>query len=240
MYGRTDQYQTTAFDSTYLASTTFDRSVYYSGFTFTLGTIYEGIADLLNIQALHSFTIGVTLTTGCSLNADIQRTYSESSYISGDSTVTENGTSGIPLSLGLGLSYVYHNRYRFLGDLVAENWGNIKYVGLDTVGHRNSLRASLGFEALPEKDADTFVKRIVYRAGIAYNATYYEINGVGINEFTISGGLGLPMGPESQLNIGLQIGLRGSTDNHLEKDTIVRLSVAVSATEIWFLRFEEE
>ncbi len=56
----------------------------------------------------------------------------------------------------------------------------------------------------------------------------------------ISGGLGLPMGPESQLNIGLQVGIRGSTNNYLQKDTIVRLSVAVSATEIWFLRFEEE
>jgi len=48
------------------------------------------------------------------------------------------------------------------------------------------------------------------------------------------------MGPESQLNIGLQVGVRGSTDNYLQRDTIVRLSVAVSATEIWFLRFEEE
>ena len=48
------------------------------------------------------------------------------------------------------------------------------------------------------------------------------------------------MGPESQVNIGLQVGLRGSTDNHLQKDTIVRLSVAVSASEIWFLKFDEE
>ncbi len=85
-----------------------------------------------------------------------------------------------------------------------------------------------------------FGRRIVYRAGFAYNSTYYQINGVGINEFLVSGGLGLPMGPESQLNIGLQVGVRGSTDNHLQKDTIIRLSVAVSASEIWFLRFEEE
>jgi hypothetical protein len=56
----------------------------------------------------------------------------------------------------------------------------------------------------------------------------------------MTGGLGLPMGYESWLNIGLQVGLRGTTDNRLQKDIIVRLSVAVSASEIWFLKFDEE
>ena len=240
MYGRIDQYQTTSFDSTYLTSAAFDRSVYYSGFALTIGTIYEGIAELLNVPALSSFTVGFTLTTASSLDADTQRTYPGSSYFSTDSIVAESGKARLPLSLGIGFSYLYHDRYRFLGDLVTENWGSTKYFGSHPAELRNSLRTSFGFEALPEKNADTFVKRIVYRAGIAYNSTYYQIDGVGINEFTLSGGLGLPMGPESQLNIGLQVGMRGSTNNYLQKDTIVRLSVAVSATEIWFLRFEEE
>jgi len=240
MYGRTQQYQTTLFDNTEFIPTTFDRSVYYSGFTFTLGTIYEGLADLLQVSALRPLTIGVTVTTASSLDADIQRTYPSSSYFSTDSTVSEKGTAGLPLSLGFGFSYLHQNRYRFLGDIVTENWGSTQYFGMPSVNLRNSLRTSLGFEAIPAKDADSFWKHIIYRAGIAYNSTYYQINGVGINEFLVSGGLGLPMGPESQLNIGLQIGVRGNTDNHLQKDTIVRLSVAISASEIWFLKFDEE
>jgi hypothetical protein len=240
MYGRTEQYQTIAFDTTAYTPTTFDRSTYYSGFTLTLGIIYEGLSNLIDVPALRSLTFGFTVTTGSSLDADVQRTYPSSSYISGDSTVTEDGTAGLPLSLGFGLSYVLQNRYRFLGDIVTENWGSTQYFGLPSVDLRNSLRASLGFEAMPAKDASTFWNRIVYRAGVGYNSTYYQINGIGINEFLISGGVGLPMGPESQLNIGLQVGVRGSTDNHLQKDTIVRLSVAISASEIWFLKFEEE
>ena len=121
-----------------------------------------------------------------------------------------------------------------------DNWASTKYFGLPPVNIRNSVRTSFGFEAIPAKDADSFMKRIVYRAGIAYNSTYYEINGVGINEYVLSGGLGLPMGLESQLNIGLQVGIRGSMDNHLQKDTMIRLSVALSASELWFLKFEEE
>jgi hypothetical protein len=240
MYGRTRQYQTIAFDNTTLVPTTFDRTAYYSGFTCTLGTIYEGVATLLNVPALRTLTMGLTLTTASSLDANIRRTYQASSYFAGDSTTAEDGTAGLPVSIGFGLSYVHQNRYRFLGDVVTEPWGSTKYLGSTPENIRNSLRTSLGFEALPAKDADTFLKRLVYRAGFAYNSTYYQINGVGINEFLASGGLGIPVGPESQLNIGFQIGVRGSMDNHLQKDTIVRLSVAISASEIWFLKFDEE
>ena len=240
MFGRTRQYQTIAFDSTDYASTIFDRATYYSGFTLTLGTIYESVGTLIDVPALRSLSVGFTLTTASSLDAEIQRTYPLSSYFYNDSTSSETGTAGIPLSLGFGFSYLYQNQYRFLGDIVIDNWASTKYFGLPPVNIRNSVRTSFGFEAIPAKDADSFMKRIVYRAGIAYNSTYYEINGVGINEYVLSGGLGLPMGLESQLNIGLQVGIRGSMDNHLQKDTMIRLSVALSASELWFLKFEEE
>jgi hypothetical protein len=234
MYGRTRQYQTSSFDSSYYTSTTFDRTIYYSGFTFTLGAIYEGIDQLLGLPSLHNLSLGLTLGTASSLDANAERIYSE-----GDTT-NQNGTADIPLSVGLGFSYLHQNRYRFLGDFVFENWGNLKPFVLDPVTLRNSYRTSIGFEAIPEKGADTFWKRIFYRAGLAYNSTYYQINGVGINEVLMSGGVGLPMGPESWINIGLQVGLRGTTDNNLQKDIIVRLSVAVSASELWFLKFDEE
>jgi hypothetical protein len=234
MYGRTRQYQTSSFDTGDYTSTTFDRTIYYSGFTFTVGAIYEGIDQLLNLPALHNLSLGLILRTASSFDANAERIYSE-----GDTT-NQNGTADIPLSAGFGLSYLHQNRYRFLGDFVFENWGNLKPFALDPVTLRNSYRASIGFEAIPEKEADTFWKRIFYRAGFAYNSTYYQINGVGINELLMSGGVGLPMGPESWLNIGLQVGLRGTADNSLQKDIIIRLSVAVSASEIWFLKFDQE
>jgi hypothetical protein len=105
---------------------------------------------------------------------------------------------------------------------------------------RNSFRTGIGFEAIPSKGADTFWKRIYYRAGFAYNSTYYKIHDVGINEFIMSGGVGLPIGPESRLNIGVQVGVRGSIDNKLQKDTIFRLSIAISASELWFQKYEED
>jgi hypothetical protein len=234
MYGRTRQYQVSGFDNGDYTSTTFDRTIYYSGFTFMFGAIYEGIGQLLNLPSLHNLSLGLTLGNASSLDANVERIFSV-----GDTT-NQNGTANIPLSIGFGLSYLHQNRYRFLGDFVVENWGNLKPFALDPVTLRNSYRTSIGFEAIPEKGADTYWKRMFYRAGLAYNSTYYQINGVGINELLMTGGVGLPMGYESWLNIGLQVGMRGTTDNNLQKDIIVRFSVAVSASELWFLKFDEE
>jgi hypothetical protein len=234
LYGRTRQYQTISFDDGTYSSADVDRSIYYSGFTFTLGAIYEGVDQLLNVPSLHNLSLGLTITTASSLDADVYRIYS------GTDTLIQKGQTDIPLSLGLGLSYLHQSRYRFLGDIVLENWGKLKSFALDPTTLRNSYRTGIGFELVPIRGADSYWKRIFYRAGVAYNSTYYQVNGVGINELLFSGGVGLPMGPESWLNIGLQVGLRGTTDHRLQKDMIVRLSAAVSASEIWFLKFDEE
>jgi hypothetical protein len=234
LYGRTRQYQKISFDDASYSNAEIDRSIYYSGFTFTLGTIYEGIGQILNMPSLRNLSLGVTMTTASSLDADAYRIYS------GTDTLIQKGPADIPLSLGFGLSYLHQNRYRFLGDIVLENWGNLKPFILDPTTLRNSYSTGIGFEVVPMRGADSYWKRIFYRAGVAYNSTYYQVNGVGINELLFSGGVGLPMGPESWLNIGLQVGLRGTTDSRLQKDMIIRLSAAVSASEIWFLKFDEE
>ncbi len=234
IYGRTRQYQASNFENINFSSTTFDRSTYYSGFTFTLGTIYESIDKLLNLPSLHNLSIGLTLTTASSLDAQEQKIYA------GSDTAFHRGTFDLPFSVGLGLSYLHHDRYRFLSDLVFENWGSTKYFGSHPTELRNSLRTSIGFESIPSREADTFWKRISYRTGFIYNSTYYKINDVGINELLISGGVGLPMGPESKFNVSLQVGMRGSTDKKLQKDTIIRLSVDISVSELWFLKFDEE
>jgi hypothetical protein len=234
LYGRTRQYQISTFDDVNYTTTSFDRSIYFSGFSFTLGAVYEGVDQLLSLPSLHNLSLGLTIRNAVSLDADAERIYSESD------TTFQNGSAEMPLSLGLGLSYIHQGRYRFLGDFSFENWGNLKPFSLDPVPLRNSFRTGIGFEIMPAKGADSYWKRVFYRVGVAYNSTYYQVNGTGINEILMSGGVGLPLDLDSWINIGLQVGVRGTTDNKLQKDTIMRLSVSISASELWFLKFDEE
>lgn len=240
MYGRTRQYQTAYFDNPSYVAPAFDRSTFFSGFTFTIGSIYEGVGKSLDVPFFNDLSVGLTITTSASLDADENRIYPGAAYRGYDSTVISHGSMELPVTIGLGIAYLHKDRYRFLGDFVFEKWESTKYFGDYQAEIRNSYRTSVGFEVAPLKGADTYWKHIFYRAGFAYHSTYYKIHGIGINEILLSSGVGLPIGPESQLNIGVQIGIRGSTENRLQKDTIFRLSVAISASELWFQKYEEE
>ena len=121
-----------------------------------------------------------------------------------------------------------------------QNWADAKYFGAHLSELRNSTRAGIGFETIPSSDAGSYLKRVVYRAGFVYHSTYYQINGSGIDEYLICAGIGLPIAPGTHLNIALQGGVRGSSSSVLQKDTIIRFSIALSASEAWFIRFEEE
>ncbi|MEX0737140.1 MAG: hypothetical protein WD182_06830, partial [Bacteroidota bacterium] len=68
----------------------------------------------------------------------------------------------------------------------------------------------------------------------------YKIIGTPINEYFVTVGMGLPIGPDARINVGLHAGIRGATTANLQRDTILRLTLSLSASEAWFLTFEEE
>jgi hypothetical protein len=236
IYGSIRQYQTYLLYS----YSYFDRSAFFSGFSFTIGGIYEHIGDIINLPSLEDASIGSFVTTSATLDVDEYRTYPNIGYYGYDSTFSRHGTAQLPLTFGVGVSYPFKNFYRIVGDFVYDKWKSTKYFDAYQADLRNSFRISAGFEISPSKDVYNYWKRLFYRFGLAYNATYYNIHNIGINEFLVSGGLGFPFGQDSRLNVALQIGLRGTVNDNLQKDTIVRLSVGITTSEIWFRQIEED
>jgi len=235
IFGHTRQYINTHFDDPTYTDAQIDRDAYLSGATFTGGIILDSLGEVLGIPFLRTLSIGAVATSSTTLLVHETRYYS-----SVDTTIADDGDTGLPLSLGLGLSYLANGRYQFIADVYGQQWSAVKYFGAAMPQVRNNLRASAGVEIIPDKDADTYARRIVYRAGAFYHSTYFDINGQGINEFFVAAGVGLPVAVDSHLNIGLQLGTRGSTANGLQRDTLFRLSLSISGSEAWFLEYKEE
>ncbi|HVN47864.1 MAG TPA: hypothetical protein VMU30_03470 [Bacteroidota bacterium] len=242
IYGRLEQYQDLTFTNTDLASDQFDRSAYYRGVNVTFGLLYHGFQDIFNQPSLAPLTFGFIFSNASTFDVEEDRYYT-----SIDTTATVSGTSTFPYTLGFGLSYTWKDRYLFTGDVVFQNWGSTKYFDAARVDElddgqlaiiQNATRAGFGVEIAPPHDV--YSSNMIYRMGVTYNSTYYNIRNHPINEYDISGGIGIPIGPDSRLNIGLQYGVRGTTIDNLQKDSIVRLSIGISASELWFFRIEEE
>lgn len=220
-------------------NSTIQRSDFYSGFNVTIGGIYEGFGNLVGSKALEPLAIGFVLSTPTSLsiNRESILTTSEST----DTTSKNIGHVDLPVAYGAGVSYLFANRYTVTGDVYHQQWQDAKFFGATLPEARNTTRIAVGFEAAGLHEiSSSYFQRIAYRAGFYYNSTMYQFNGTPIDEYFVTGGIGLPVGPDAKLDITLHLGTRGATSNGLQRDTILRLTVSVSASEIWFMKVEDE
>jgi len=236
--GRIRHTTTLSFADASYQNSDLDRNSHYAGSTFTLGGIYQGFADLFSNETLRPLSLGFVVTTPAALDLrEEQFTTTGSAF---DTTSIRYGTADIPLSIALGVSYVLSERYLVAADIALQDWSAAKSFGSHPEELRNSLRIATGIEIIPRKNADTYLGRTIYRAGFSYNSTYYKVANQGIDALFLTLGLGLPIGAESRLNLGFQVGINGTTDNGLQKDTIFRVTASVSASEMWFLKYEED
>ncbi|MBM4161906.1 MAG: hypothetical protein FJ217_12520 [Ignavibacteria bacterium] len=238
LFGRIRQFGRFGFaDPTFLDSE-ISRSDFHSGFSFTAGAIYEGLSDLLNAPSLSPLTLGFVLTTPTTLSVERESVFSTAESF--DTTATSSGKVDVPLGFGFGASYLLASRYYLTADAYHQSWGSAKFFGVHPAELRNSTRVGVGFESLPQRETASFLQRVAYRAGFYYNSTYYTFNNSPVDEWFVTGGFGVPIGPEARINIGLHLGFRGTTSNNLQRDTIFRLSLSLSANEAWFIRIEED
>ncbi|APY07991.1 hypothetical protein BWZ20_06600 [Winogradskyella sp. J14-2] len=137
---------------------------------------------------------------------------------------------GKPQSWFIGAEYTHQNTSRFSNPFYSN----------DVSTFENASQVSLGGFYIPDFDAFTgYFKRVVYRAGINFANTGLVVKNESIKEFGISFGLGLPVGqrsrdPFSNLNLGLEIGKRGTTNNNLIQENFINFNVSLSLNSRWF------
>ena len=67
--------------------------------------------------------------------------------------------------------------------------------------------------------------------------TGLSLNGEAVNEFGISFGVGLPIkNTGSSVNLGFEIGRRGTTDNDLIRENYFKFTLGLAIFERWFLQ----
>jgi hypothetical protein len=106
---------------------------------------------------------------------------------------------------------------------------------------KNSLRASFGVQIVPNAlDYNNYFRRVKYRFGMAFTNTYLQMNGKQLNDFGVSFGAGFPIRKsqtdlsKGMVNVGIEIGKRGTTEMNLLQENYVRFTVSMSIYDLWF------
>ena len=116
-------------------------------------------------------------------------------------------------------------------------------IGNSAFKYGESNKFSVGGFYLPKINSiSSYFNRITYRAGVRIEDTGLLVNGGGlsnnftsIKDFGINFGLGLPLGNRlSNINVGVEYGQRGTTDNNLIQENYFNFRLSLSLNDIWF------
>ena len=227
-------------DSVFIFGTKVESKVKGGDFVFDYGLQYD-----INLNNSTQATIGITYANKFDLNS--KRSYLSKTLTGGfngevetvKDTILyvsdEKGTVVVPQRLGLGLVVEKEGRWLVGADFEWQNWKEFASFDVpDTLS--NSWHVTVGGEFLPSHSSiSSLFKRMTYRAGLRYNQSYLDFGGTKINEFGISFGFGFPMKKsKTGVDLGFEIGSRGTTDKNLIKENFFNIVLGISIQEHWF------
>lgn len=239
LFGQIRSESDVTFNSSDFASTKYQRTVNANGFDVTLGFIYTGLGQLTGLKSLTGLNIGAILSTATNLSATQEIINIES--VGQDTLTGRDGKIRIPVSEGIGFAWLFGEKFLVAGDYFHQQWGDFVYFSEHPPQIRNSTRVSLGMEIQPSRERGaSYWRKVTYRFGSYYLSSYCQIGPESINEMGITSGLGLPIGGNTQLDLALEYGRRGTINQGLIQDNILRFSITMSIAEKWFVHTEEE
>jgi hypothetical protein len=153
------------------------------------------------------------------------------------------GTITLPMSFGFGLGFKKGDRLLVAGDFAMQDWSSFQAFNRSQ-GLKNSMRVSAGIQYVPNSKAGLkqYLKRVNYRIGGHYSQTALELKSSRLAEYGLSIGFGFPVGRNyllqnfSMVNMGVEIGERGTTNNGLIKEQYFKATLGFTINDRWFVK----
>lgn len=235
-FGKLSFNNSLTFDDGVSSTASFTKSYRMKGVGFDLGLITPELSAIPGVkEVVRSVSAGITMNFFNDFTSD-------SLYSGGNSIVIDTlhygaGSVTVPFRLGFGLSISVNERTDVFADFSSQAWTSYKYNGSQRADLQDMYRFGAAIEHR-ERDRDRNFDAYIYRGGVYYEKTPYFINGTQISEIGVSAGMSFSLTPESYFDAALQFISRGSKDNGLIRENIVRLNVGMSLGELWFLQQE--
>lgn len=144
----------------------------------------------------------------------------------------------LPTKANLGVSLKKENKWLVGIEGGMQQWSNFRNFGNIDSTLTNSAYISMGFELTPDYRAITkFWQSTRYRGGFRYSTGNLKIGDNQLPEWAASFGLGLPIRKvNSRINIGLEVGQRGTLNNNLIRETFVAATFGFTLNDRWFIK----
>ncbi|QLG45789.1 hypothetical protein [Costertonia aggregata] len=146
----------------------------------------------------------------------------------------------IPTTTTLGLGFGEDKKWFMGAEYSFQKLSAIQndFLEVENLVYNDASSIAFGGYFIPEYNSfDSFFKRVTYRAGLRLDNTGMMVNNKEINNFGITFGLGLPLGGSfSNVNLGFELGRRGTTDASLVEESYLKINLGLSLNDRWFVK----
>ncbi|HOD09227.1 MAG TPA: hypothetical protein PLH25_05220 [Flavobacterium sp.] len=203
------------------------------GFSFTTGLTIQQ-----KVKSKYTYFGSLVYSPETDLTIRNQRTIRVNNDV--DEQPVQNSTFKSPSKFAIGSGFGIVKKWLIGAEVTMQSTSDLKNRFDDIVGvtFENSTRYSFGGYFIPNYNSySSYLKRVTYRAGLRYENTGMILRNKSIEDFAVTAGLGLPLGGTfSKINVGLEIGKRGTVYNNLVEENYINLSIGLSLSDRWFVK----
>lgn len=214
-----------------------------SGFDFNYGGTYTPkITEKLTLFS------SLTINTQANLVSENKETIGSFSTVNGreievfevdlEAQGRKNTEIKIPTTFTLGLGIGQDKKWFVGAEYSMQELSTFQneFINYENLAYQDASTLSVGGYYVPNYNSfSSYLKRITYRAGLRYDKTGMIVNDKEINNFGITFGLGLPLGRDfSNINLGFELGRRGTTMNNLVEESYFKVNLGLSFNSLWF------
>lgn len=231
LFGKIEENETFSISNSYFV---LNEITNYSGFRFGLGMQYD-ITDKITLGS----TVQLPVTLSGNLIRSVDKTL-DGEEINVEDEETDN-VSGfkLPLEIGFGMSAKILESLTLSADYKRNYWDNTHQS--ESIGtYTDQDIYAFGIEYLKNPRGFKYWERMRFRAGFNYDNGYLALNDSKIDGYTLTAGLGLPIGKASNsiLNLSYAYGSKGQVQNILVKENYHTLTLNFSLEDLWFRKLK--
>ncbi len=206
-----------------------------------------GFAYQQKLSDKWQLNVGGTYEFNSTLSGEKLRTFSTLADIGNgpvlvrvpDTLAIANVNATLPSNYRVGISLESSYKWIFAAEYAVQQWSNFRGTdGKASPFMQDSRELNTGIELLPNSTSTKYFNQVFYRVGFRTAQTPYVINGMRVNDTSVSLGFSLPLGfrNPSYLDTSVAFGRRGTIDNGLVQENYIKFGISTSLLSTWFLK----
>ena len=213
-----------------------------SGVRFNTGTIYKTKFKKFDIISSITYTPGSTLKSNNTRNiAKIITNFGGNEVVVDSRNVNINDADlKMPskFAFGSGIGLIKKWFVGFESSFQQSRDFPVQISPTAVASYQEATKFVVGGYYIPNYNSFTnYFNKVTYRAGLRFENTGLVINGQAINDSALTFGCGLPLGGSfSNINVGVELGKKGTTQSNLIQENYVNMSIGFSFNDKWFVK----